>query len=181
MRYKSSLFSTLTLCLFAFNAHAQQNELEQLLSFQNISVSEIPDICSLGIFSNEPCINEGLAFQLSAEKATQNSLEGIPSFQLDAKTRAAKKVQKTHANSVVINVSNGYTFHVADYYGYYGNSRVVTCLNGAMKGHQGIADNGIVLAESNDVTWHKGYFVHRYPNGKITSYPNSQTAEIEIR
>lgn len=173
--------STLILCLIAFNAHAQQNEFEQLLSVQNISVSEIPDICSIGAFSNGNCIDEGLSFQL-AKRGSQNLSEDTTTpFQVNEQTRAPKKIQKHHANSVSINVLNGFTFHVADYYGYYGTSRVVTCLDGEMKGNQAIGDNGIVQAESNDVTWHKGYFVHRYPYGKVTSFPNSQTLEIEIK
>lgn len=92
--------------------------------------------------------------------------------------KSAKSI-KYYANVVNTVVNGGYTFHVADYYGAYGHSRIVTCLDGGMKGEQGIADNGVLVITSNKVKWHKGYFVHTYPAGKVTSYPNAQTCEFK--
>lgn len=166
MRY----ISTLILCLITINAYAQQNEIEQLLSVQNINVSEISDICTVRAATHGDSLDEGLSLRLTK---IQNLSEDT--------ARGTKKVQKIHADLVSINSLNGYTFHVADYYGNFGNSRVVTCLDGDMKGYQGVADNGILQIESNDVKWHKGYFVHKYPNAKVISYPKSQTLEIRVK
>lgn len=163
--------SMLILSLFALNAHAQQIELELLLSVQNVSMSEISDICLPEVVCRGYS-NEGLAYKLGAEKLSEDTASN---------SRAVKKVQKFNANTVEISILGGFTFHVADYYGYYGNTRVVTCLDGDMQGHQAIADNGILQAESNDVTWHKGYFIHRYPYGRVTSFPKSQAIELEVK
>jgi len=179
MRYLLIALLCLT-SLFVCHGYAQQEEITQLLSVQNISISEVPNISTPDNFLNERNMDEGLSFQLLTKEKEehQNSRENDTSPRVNAKKMASKKTQKFYANVVAINVLNGYTFHVADYYGPYGNSRIVTCLNGEMRGLQGIADNGVITIESTDVTWHKDYFVHRYPYGKVTSYPNSQVLEI---
>jgi hypothetical protein len=77
-------------------------------------------------------------------------------------------------NVSVINYG-GYNFHVAIYPD---STRVITCLDGEMRGYQGVAINGAQIAESFDVQWYNDHFVHRYPNGKIYSYSNKQIAEL---
>lgn len=76
---------------------------------------------------------------------------------------------------VRIEYLNGYKFHVADYAG---GNRVVTCLDGEMKGCQAIGYNGVIFAKSDVVEWHKKYFVHHYIDGQIISYPTKQTAKF---
>ena len=78
-------------------------------------------------------------------------------------------------NMVSIQVLDGFYFHVADYYD---GTRVVTCLDGGLRGYQGIAFNGKQIAECNNVKWFKKHFEHQYPNGKIYSYPNKQVIKL---
>lgn len=174
------LFITFLCSLVAFNMYAQQEELDQLLSIQNINVSEVLDICSPDICLHEICTTKGFSSLLLTEekKDLLESFEKNVSQHFNVKVSTSKKAQKLETNLVAINIVNGFTFHVADYYGPLGNSRVITCLDGDMRGYQTIADNGIQTASSNNVVWHKGYFVHHYPYGKIYSYPNKQRLEI---
>lgn len=95
-----------------------------------------------------------------------------------SRVAANAKSVKFHANTVSITFVGGFAFHVADYFGTYGNSRIVTCLDGDMIGHQGISDNGIRRIESTNVEWYNNYFIHYYPSGKVISYENSQIAEF---
>lgn len=78
-------------------------------------------------------------------------------------------------HNVRIKKNNGFSFHIADHID---GMRVVTCLDGEMKGYQGYSYNGIQTNESTAVEWHKGYFVHFYQGGTITSYPNKQIVRL---
>lgn len=160
---------TMTTCLC--NGYAQQIEMEQLLSLKNVNPSNIIDICDPEIVSYENKNNQGLSVLLGIHSS------GMNDEAQNIKEMTPKKII-VYANVVSISVINGYTFHVADYYGPYGHSRAVTCLDGAMKGYQGVADNGIQTAESWAVEWHKNYFVHYYPKAKVISYPNTQFFEF---
>lgn len=93
--------------------------------------------------------------------------------------KAASKKAQYETYAVSINVVSGYRFHIADYYGTYGSSRVITALDGELRGRQEIADNGIVMAASTQVRWHKDYFVHTYPRGKVYTYLNKQVLEMK--
>lgn len=171
---------------FALSSYAdtvkniQEKAIEQLLSVRNIRVSEELDICSSDICLCESFTEEGLSFQLltGEKRELQDCFVNDISAQFSAKTSSIKS-QKIETYAVVINIIDGYTFHIADYYGYYGHSRVVTCLDGAMRGRQGISDNGILMVESTDVKWHKDYFEHTYPAGKVYTYTNKQVMEFK--
>lgn len=167
------IFMVMCIC----NGYTQENEFKQLLSMQFLSTNDIPNICSEEISLSEPCSSDGLSSLLlnGETKELQNLFES--GMQCNAKS--SKKSQKFETYSVVITNIDGYIFHVANYYGSYGNSRVITCLNGEMRGLQGISDNGVQMAESTDVVWHNDYFVHRYPRGKVISYSNRQILEFK--
>ena len=79
------------------------------------------------------------------------------------------------AYSVSIVNSGGFLFHVADYRD---GSRVVTCLDGGMRGYQSVYLNGRQVNSSSNVTWYQNYFVHYYQGGKIHSYVDRQITEI---
>lgn len=93
-------------------------------------------------------------------------------------TLAAKSFRvKSETSAVSISVLNGYHFHVADHPD---GTRVVTCLDGSMKGYQAMYFNGMVTAESSNVKWHAHHhFVHKYPAGQVLSYPKKQILEIK--
>ena len=142
-----------------------------LLSVKNCDISSIQDISQLEIQTD----NE------SASKCHLNELcEGRSVFDRSFDLAKKNPMLRVEAYSVAVNVLYGYTFHVADYYD---GTRVVTCLDGDMKGYQGIGVNGIKQAESTNVEWHKKYFVHYYVEDdmdfKIISYPTSQVAEFD--
>lgn len=166
--------------LISLNVNSAENQQEKiinlLLSMQNINVNELSDFCSEEIQIKENLLQEGLSYKM----LTGNTNEFQEVFENDLMPQFNAKVNlnKFETRSVVINKMEGYTFHIADYFGQWGNSRIVTCLDGELRGLQGIADNGVIMAQSTDVTWHKNYFVHRYPKGKVTSYPNKQTCEF---
>jgi hypothetical protein len=84
-------------------------------------------------------------------------------------------VVKAEAYLVQQIYSGGYNFHTADYYD---GTRVVTCLDGDLKGYQGVSVNGVLQTEGFGAEWHNGYFIHYYERGKITSYPKKQTIEL---
>lgn len=139
------------LCIVSFNLHG----LDQSALLENVALNADTEL-------QNDNINGDLALRLSSQVTA----------------KGAKSV-KYYANTVNIIVNGGFTFHVGDYYGSYGHSRIVTCLDGDMVGYQGISDNGVVVISSNAVKWHKGYFVHTYPGGKVTSYPNKQICEFK--
>lgn len=175
------LVKVLLFCLFSFSLYAQNEEMEQLLSVQNINISEIKDISCPNIVYNKSYANDGLSFQASngEKKGLHNSIINDTSHHLRTKSIRQKKSLKFEANSVVINALNGCTFHVADYYGDFGHSRVVTCLEGELRGLQAIADNGVFAVESTNVEWFHGYFVHHYPHAIVYSYQNKQIFKIK--
>lgn len=146
----------------------QEKALEKLLCVRNVNASEVPDISSPNICLTEQVTDKNLSYQM---------LNGVNAALIQSKSKKASNKMETH--SVMVNNIDGYIFHVADYYGVWGNSRVVTCLNGDMRGLQGIADNGILMVESTDVKWHKNYFEHNYPAAKTYSYPNKQIFELK--
>lgn len=88
----------------------------------------------------------------------------------------ASKYQKFESHNVQQVLYYDGSYHIADYVD---GTRVVTCLDGDHKGLQGISFNGVIKAESRDVKWKKGYFIHTYPGGTITSYPNKQISELK--
>lgn len=122
----------------------------------------------------------GFSWKESVDETGDLSIQLSVLDQNSSNKKVAKKVNgiKIYATSVSITVISGYSFHVADYYGPYGNSRIVTCLDGDMRGQQGIADNGVLQIESTNVKWYNDYFIHYYPAGQVTSYPNKQTCEF---
>ncbi|NGX61529.1 MAG: hypothetical protein K940chlam9_01015 [Chlamydiae bacterium] len=77
--------------------------------------------------------------------------------------------------NVQVVVYGGYTFHIADYVD---GTRIGTCLDGGDRGLQAVAYRGVTQAESRNVQWNNGYFVHVYPAGKVTTFSNKQIAEL---
>lgn len=84
------------------------------------------------------------------------------------------KYVKYYANTFFTTQINGYNFHVADYYGVYGNSRIITCLDGPLVGYQAIADNGVIVVETTSVIYYGDRSVHFYPSAKVTTSPYVQ-------
>lgn len=147
------------LCLITFNLFAQEQEFNQILSIKNVHVLGMTDICSyLSVEEHESSI---CSFSLKSLAFSNSQLE--------------KRAVYYETQNVSIQNKGGYNFHIADYYD---GSRVVTCLDGELRGLQGIAINGVKVVESTNVEWYKNYFVHRYPNGSIHSYPNKQVAQL---
>ena len=171
------LFKIIMLVLVSFSSssmYAQEEEIEQLLSVESISVSGVTDICSPDICTNDKGKSGDLSRQLSVSNDHNPSNDrNSPQFQV--KMMAAKKAQKFEAYSVAINVLHGFTFHISDYHD---GTRVITALDGDMRGYQAIGVNGVIVTSSNAVEWHGNYFVHYYQYGKVISYPNRQTSEL---
>lgn len=150
--------------------------IEKLLSVRNVDVSSIDNICNPNICLNESSHDSsGISAQLVSGKVRDDF-----SILLRAK-KLSQKTQKAETYAVFVTVLEGYTFHVADYYGSWGNSRVVTALDGQMRGRQEIADNGVVMAASTDVKWHNDYFEHTYPAGKIYTYKDKQVLKLKLK
>lgn len=162
------IFNTIALCLVSLSLYAQQDELNIISSMRAMHPSEIQDI---SLAESNKFVNTEIS------EITQQLINGS-SISLDSYAKSAKKSQKYETHSVSIIVLQGYTFHVADHFGAFGVSRVVTCLDGEFRGYQTISDNGVKAAESWIVEWHSKYFVHYYPNGKMYSYPNKQIIEL---
>lgn len=150
------------------NEGLQESAIEQLLLVENSYACDSLDVSSLDVCSDEHGNEDGLFFQLSTA-VEQNSCSSCSSSE-----NVSEKSKKVETYAVFITVVEGYTFHVADYYGPLGHSRVVSCLDGDMKGEQIIVDNDVLTGSSSNVKWHKKYFSHKYANGKIYSYPNKQ-------
>lgn len=99
-------------------------------------------------------------------------------FEMDEEERVTADVSYSltvESVSVHTHIQNGYKFHIADYYN---GTRIVTCLNGSMKGLQGVSSYGNKVAESSNVEWHSSYFIHYYPDGRVESYPNKQYMKV---
>lgn len=69
----------------------------------------------------------------------------------------------------------GYEFHIADYKD---GTKIVTCLDGSLRGTQGISYRGQLQIESRNVSWFGNYFVHYYPGGTVTSFADRQISEL---
>lgn len=156
------------LCLITFDGYAQSDEIEQLISIQNIHVSEMHNICFPDICLPSHLKIESLSYQLSIANETTTKFQ-------EKKIMASNKSLKFEAYSVAINTLNGFIFHVADYYD---GTRVVTALDGNLRGYQVIAVNGVMVASSTGVEWNSDNFVHYYQNGKVISHFNRQTLEL---
>lgn len=156
-------FSMFFLCVVTLisNVHAEDDDQLKLLRSITSGVTDV---------------DEQRVCDFSGDLTNQLSFDNV-SGAVDRSSVQAKSV-KFYSSSVFITVKGGFTFHVADYYGPYGTSRIVTCLDGNMIGHQGISDNGILQIESTNVIWYKDYFVHFYPAGHVTSYANKQICEF---
>ena len=77
--------------------------------------------------------------------------------------------------SVEIKTLGGFSFHIADYPD---GARVVTCLDGKMKGYQALYVNGIQIMDSWDVTWYSNYFIHKYVGGCVYSCAYKQVIQV---
>lgn len=156
-------FITIFFTLISLNLYSQNQEMQQLLSMQSVPVSEVPDICSM----------------TSCEPFQKESVDGLSLLHSTDKSEASLSIERASylydAYYVGINIVGGYTFHVADYLD---GTRVVTCLDGSMRGCQGVAKYGVQIAASDVVVWHSNYFVHYYQDGEITSFPSAQVIEI---
>ena len=155
-----------------------QEHLKLILSMKNLSVTNTDEL-------TPPWI-EGDQSSLLAENETNEEIEGIVSpksamLQQDHSDNSVQKKATKYSTTyetrfVSVIVLDGYKIHVADYYD---GTRVVSFLDGDMKGYQAGSVNGVFTGDSRNVEWHKNYFVHRYPRCKITSYPNKQIFEIK--
>ncbi len=172
----------LPLFLSIFFAHAeeeitQEDGFQQLfLTTENVVIGE-ETMCAESLWKSD---HVSIPSPTKSNKSIDFSGISPGLLSMDASNaehlvKGAKKAYfETYAAGVV--VLGGYLWHVADYYD---GTRVVTALDGGMRGYQGVSVYGIQTAESVNVEWHKDYFVHRYPTGKIYSYPNRQIIEIK--
>lgn len=106
------------------------------------------------------------------EDETLGSMLDIEAFN---QNNPAESQLRFETNCVQIVIREDLTLHIADYSD---GTRIVTALDGPLEGLQVIGFNGKPMAESRNVQWHKGYFIHFYPGGKVTSYPNKQISEL---
>lgn len=83
-------------------------------------------------------------------------------------------IRKFETSAVSICTINGVKYHIADYSD---TTRVVTALDGDLRGYQGVSVGGVKTAESIKVNWFNDHFTHTYVSGKITSYDNRQVIE----
>lgn len=144
---------TMALLCLCMNLHAFSENGTQLLE-QVLAMENIPNFeCEL---ISEYCENQS------------NHL-----FQYEMTITNPLKFEST---SVKVMLIKGTLIHVADYND---KTRVATCLDGEDIGLQAIAINGMKTHESTKVKWRKNYFTHKYPHGKVTSYPTKQTIELK--
>lgn len=147
-------FFLFMMCLISLKAYTQEEEFNQLLSIKNVISTD------LDFSKDDPSDPKNL-------ESTESIFSKIEA--------SSSKSSKFVTYNVYLNVLNGYTFHVADYSD---GTRVITALDGSMRGYQAIGFNGVQVTGSSNVTWHSDYFVHKYPNGKVTSYATRQVAEF---
>ncbi|MDB2613682.1 hypothetical protein N9Y92_00810, partial [Chlamydiales bacterium] len=146
----------LGLCVIS-NINAQELEIKQLSVVQNLSALEGEEVGDSSI-----CV--------------EMLEEGSPSIQShNRSTKFMSLSTKVETTYVQVVRSNGYTFHVADYYD---GTRVISCLDGSLKGLQEMYFNGVLQAWTNAVLWSNGYFIHYYQHGEVISYPNKQIVKI---
>lgn len=145
-------------CIATLNLCAQEEDFNRMLMMKSVPVSKITDFC--------------LDSPIKECETTEGS--DILS-RLFGQTNAVAKSTLYNAYSVSIQDSQGYLFHVADYYD---GTRVVTCLNGPLLGLQGVSFKGVKIVESTDVIWFSDYFVHYYPTIIVNSYANQQIIKL---
>lgn len=143
----------------------------QSLTAQEEEISELLfDTC---IYNNEDEAHSAMVQAISNE----TQIETTPNLN----SKIAKHAATSHARfkyettNVSIVILGGYKFHVADYLD---GSRVVTALDGKMKGYQAVGMNGIQQGYSENVEWRGTSFIHYYPYGRIISYPDRQIVEL---
>jgi hypothetical protein len=165
------ILATILACSIAISGFTHEAEMNQLLSIQNLSALGI----NLDGFDKEILNSSNNDTERSLNTTSGNMLEKLleeqPSSEMHIK---GKSLFETYAVSLVM--INGYTFHVADYTD---GTRIVTALDGETRGLQAIGFNGIINGYSTIVEWHSNHFVHRYTDGKITSYSNKQVVELK--
>lgn len=143
---------TLFACLFSISGYAK--ELDQRQSFTNCQPTS-----ALSVFAD---ISNASKKKITVKNTKKNASSVAKSFRLETSAVAEIKL-------------NGLKYHVADYPD---GTRVITCLDGSLKGLQEVYFEGSRILMSIDVEWHSKYFEHKYPNGKVKSYPNKQIADI---
>ena len=152
-------YLTVILCLIAFNLCAQEPQFEQILAIKNLS--EMPKNCSDFSWAQED-------FSLEETR--------VSTFSLELTAQKPKNISLRYETQLVSILNyDGFNFHVADYFD---GTRIVTCLDGDLKGLQGIAVNGVKVVECNNVEWYKTHFLHHYPTGVIYSYASKQIVEV---
>jgi hypothetical protein len=154
---KLSLGLLLVLSSFTGIICGQEQELMKLVSIQTVNVNDMMNI-ALESASNEESESDNL---ILAKRIDQQSSE----------SELVKKSIYFNAASVNIQKMNGYHFHVADYTD---GTRIVTSLDGEIKGMQVVGYNGKLVVSSSNVEWQNNNFTHYYPAGKVISYPNQQ-------
>lgn len=109
------------------------------------------------------------------EKATEETKKPLGS-QLEEKS-VSKNLKALIVETYFVSHVHlgGYEFHVADYKD---GTKIVTCLDGSMRGLQGISYRGLLRIESRNVRWCGDYFVHFYPGGTVTSFSDRQISEL---
>ncbi len=83
--------------------------------------------------------------------------------------------QRFETKNVQQTINGGLNFHIANYID---GTCIITYLDGAEKGLQGIFFNGVLQNGSTLVEWHKNHFIHFYQYGRVTSYCDRQIAEL---
>lgn len=174
------VFTVVLICLFTVFGYSQDENIAQLLTNQNGAVSRIvtdrEDSPWFGknISVPIPPGPDNLLDSSSDDETPQLITQEHYQYSASVSRKTShKKEFETYAVSILYN--NGCKVHVADYYD---GTKVLTFLDGELKGLQGVGVNGVQTAESNAVEWHSKYFVHYYTNGKIYTYSNKQVLEL---
>lgn len=162
---------TLFLCSFSFAGYSQEKEMNEILTKPKSSTGS----CGSSISS---AITGAAKSPLHGESTAEPNIKEKSMSVQKGDTLSAKSFRGRSETSVVSTaVLNGYHFHVADHPD---GTRVVTCLDGNMKGYQAMSFNGVVQAQSSNVHWHAHHhFVHKYPSGQVLSYPKKQVIELK--
>jgi hypothetical protein len=145
---------TFLLCLYTFSAFAQEAELKQILSLQDVSAFGMSGLTLDELYlHDEASLPENMVWHQS-------------------KVSASRRIE---AYAVATIVNQAFTYHIADYYN---GIQIITCLDGELKGLQVIAVDGYIKKNSDNVDWFDDYFIHYYTDGTVYSYPNKQIMEI---
>lgn len=105
--------------------------------------------------------------------AGEDKVYVTPEKMVATATKASKYLETYNVYHQTI---NGFSFHIADYTI---GERVVTCLNGPLRGRQLIGVNGVIVSESYNAVWYSDYFFHRHTGGTVTSWSNRQVVQID--